>query len=64
MIPIQSRGCKYLVQIYFLQEMRLYRHKSEKIKNDIKHLYEEHGVEQFWFVDSLVNGSIKQFRGY
>ena len=24
-------------------------------------MYEEHGVEQFWFVDSLMNGSIKQF---
>ena len=61
MIPIQTaRGCTF--KCTFCQETRLYRHKSaEKIRDDIKQLYEEHGVEQFWFVDSLMNGSIKQF---
>ena len=51
------------IQMYILsKETRLYGHKSaEKIRDDIKQLYEEHGVEQFWFVDSLMNGSIKQF---
>ena len=61
MLPIQTaRGCTF--KCTFCSETRLYRYKSaKKVRDDIVKLYNEYGYTDFWFVDSLVNGSMKQF---
>lgn len=61
MLPIQTaRGCTF--KCTFCSETRLYRYKSaEKVRDDIVKLYNEYGYTDFWFVDSLINGSMKQF---
>jgi radical SAM superfamily enzyme YgiQ (UPF0313 family) len=61
MLPIQTaRGCTF--KCTFCSETRLYRYKSaEKVRDDIDKLYKQYGYKDFWFVDSLMNGSMKQF---
>ena len=40
----------------------MYRYRSpEKIAGDISFLYNNYGVKNFWFTDSLINGSIKNY---
>jgi len=63
-LPIQgSRGCTF--KCTFCSETRLYRYKNpEKIVEDIIKLNKEYGVENFWFTDSLINGSISLFENF
>ncbi len=60
-VPIQgSRGCTF--KCTFCSETRMYRYRSpEKIAGDISFLYNNYGVKNFWFTDSLINGSIKNY---
>jgi radical SAM superfamily enzyme YgiQ (UPF0313 family) len=63
-VPIQgSRGCTF--KCTFCSETRLYRYRSpEKLIEDIIKLNKEYGVENFWFTDSLINGSISNFEKF
>ena len=61
-LPMQaSRGCTF--KCTFCSETRLYRYKNnEKIVEDMKKLTEETGINNFWFTDSLINGSMPLFK--
>ena len=63
-VPIQgSRGCTF--KCTFCSETRLYRYRSpEKLIEDITKLNKEYGVENFWFTDSLINGSISNYKKF
>jgi len=57
-LPIQgSRGCTF--KCTFCSETRMYRYRSpEKLIEDIIFLNKNYGAKNFWFTDSLINGSI------
>lgn len=58
-----SRGC--VAKCAFCDETHYWKFRdrmSERVLNEIKTLYEGSGVTMFWFIDSLVNGNLKQFR--
>ena len=61
-LPMQtSRGCTF--KCSFCSETRLYRTKNnEKIVDEMKGLTEQTGINNFWFTDSLINGSMKNFK--
>ena len=61
-LPIQgSRGCTY--KCTFCSETRIFRFKQgEKIKDEILNQVNKYGITHYGFVDSLVNGSMPQFR--
>ena len=63
-VPIQgSRGCTF--KCTFCSETRLYRYRSpEKLIDDIRDLNIKYGVKNFWFTDSLINGSISLFENF
>ena len=63
-LPIQgSRGCTF--KCTFCSETRLYRYRSsKKLIEDITKLNKEYGVENFWFTDSLINGSISNYKKF
>ena len=56
-----SRGCTF--KCTFCSETRLYRYKNnEKIVNEMKELEKDTGINNFWFTDSLINGSMPMFK--
>ena len=61
-LPMQtSRGCTF--KCTFCSETRLYRTKNnDKIVDEMKGLTEQTGINNFWFTDSLINGSMKNFK--
>ena len=61
-LPIQgSRGCTF--KCTFCSETRMYRYRSpEKLIEDIIFLNKNYGAKNFWFTDSLINGSIKNYK--
>jgi len=61
-LPMQtSRGCTF--KCTFCSETRLYRYKNnEKIVDEMKGLEKETGINNFWFTDSLINGSMPLFK--
>ena len=61
-LPIQgSRGCTF--KCTFCSETRMYRYRSpEKLIEDIIFLNKKYGAKNFWFTDSLINGSIKNYK--
>ena len=61
-LPMQtSRGCTF--KCTFCSETRLYRTKTnEKIVDEMNLLTEQTGINNFWFTDSLINGSMKNFK--
>ena len=63
-LPIQSsRGCTF--KCTFCSETRLYRYKNnDKLLNDIKHLINDTEIKNFWFTDSLINGSMSRFEDF
>ena len=63
-VPIQgSRGCTF--KCTFCSETRMYRYRvADKLIEDILFLNKEYGVKNFWFTDSLINGSISQYKRF
>ena len=61
-LPLQgSRGCTY--KCTFCSETRIFRfRKGSDIKNEVLEQVDKYGVTHFSFVDSLVNGSMPQFK--
>ena len=58
-----SRGC--VAQCSFCAETYFWRFRSmspERVIQEMKHQIETYGVKRFWFVDSLVNGNLKNFQ--
>jgi radical SAM superfamily enzyme YgiQ (UPF0313 family) len=61
-LPLQgSRGCTY--KCTFCSETRIFRFKKgRKIKEEILEQTRKYGITHFSFVDSLINGSMPQFK--
>ena len=58
-----SRGC--VAKCTFCAETHFWRYRwreSTRVIDEISYQIEQYGVNRFWFVDSLVNGNIKEFR--
>jgi len=57
-----SRGC--VAQCSFCAETYFWKFRStgpELVIEEMQYQIEKHGIHRFWFVDSLVNGNIKNF---
>jgi radical SAM superfamily enzyme YgiQ (UPF0313 family) len=57
-----SRGC--VAKCSFCTETHFWKFRSttpERVVEEIEHQVEKYGIKHFWFVDSLVNGDIKNF---
>ena len=57
-----SRGC--VAQCSFCAETYFWRFRSmtpERVIAEMKHQIETYDIKRFWFVDSLVNGNLKNF---
>lgn len=57
-----SRGC--VAQCSFCAETYFWRFRSmtpERVIEEMKYQIDNYGVKRFWFVDSLVNGNLKNF---
>lgn len=58
-----SRGC--IAQCSFCAETWFWKYRwraSEKVIEEIKYQIEHYGAYRFWFVDSLANGNLKEFK--
>jgi radical SAM superfamily enzyme YgiQ (UPF0313 family) len=58
-----SRGC--VADCSFCAETHFWKFRSmtpERVVDEIKYQQEKLGVHRFWFVDSLVNGNLKNFQ--
>ena len=60
-----SRGC--VAKCTFCEETHFWLYR-QRLANDaiteIQHLYETKGTDVFWFLDSLVNGNLKELRQF
>jgi len=57
-----SRGC--VAQCSFCAETYFWKFRSmspERVVDEIEYQLNKHGIKRFWFVDSLVNGNLKNF---
>ena len=57
-----SRGC--VAQCSFCAETNFWKFRStgpERVVDEMEYQVKTHGVRRFWFVDSLVNGNLKNF---
>lgn len=58
-----SRGC--VAQCSFCAETYFWKYRSmtpQRVVEEIVHQHRTYGVRRFWFVDSLVNGNLKNFQ--
>jgi len=58
-----SRGC--VAQCSFCAETYFWKFRSmtpDRVVEEMKYQADLHGVSRFWFVDSLVNGNLKNFQ--
>lgn len=58
-----SRGC--VAQCSFCSETYFWKFRSatpERVINEMEYQIQNHNVQRFWFVDSLVNGNLKNFQ--
>lgn len=59
-----SRGC--IAKCTFCDETHFWKFRDrqgENVLDEVKKLYDK-GITNLWFLDSLVNGSLKQLRGF
>jgi anaerobic magnesium-protoporphyrin IX monomethyl ester cyclase len=60
-----SRGCT--AKCTFCEETHFYLYRQRQagsILREVSHLYDNHGIDAFWFIDSLVNGNIRELRAF
>lgn len=60
-----SRGC--IAKCTFCEETHFWKYRQRAALNtleEIEHMYYAHGVDVFWFVDSLVNGNLNELRAF
>jgi radical SAM superfamily enzyme YgiQ (UPF0313 family) len=60
-----SRGC--IAKCTFCEETHFWKYRQRNalsVLNEIEHLYYEHGINVFWFIDSLVNGNLNELRAF
>jgi len=60
-----SRGC--IAKCTFCEETHFWKYRQRNALstlNEIEHMYYEHGVNVFWFIDSLVNGNLNELRAF
>jgi len=58
-----SRGC--VAKCTFCAETHFWKYRwrdSHKVLDEMKFQIEKYGINRFWFVDSLANGNMKEFR--
>lgn len=58
-----SRGC--VAECSFCSETYFWKFRSrtpEQVVEEMEHQINNYGISRFWFVDSLVNGNLKNFR--
>ena len=60
-----SRGC--IAKCTFCAETLFWKYRgrlSGSILDEIEHQYRTHGINVVWFIDSLVNGNLKELRAF
>ena len=60
-----SRGCT--AKCVFCQETHFWKYRGRMAKNvieEIEYLYYSRGADVIWFLDSLVNGNLKELRAF
>lgn len=60
-----SRGC--IAKCTFCEETHFWKYRQRtalSTLDEIEHMYYTHGVDVFWFVDSLVNGNLNELRAF
>jgi anaerobic magnesium-protoporphyrin IX monomethyl ester cyclase len=60
-----SRGC--IAKCTFCEETRFYKYRQRThmdVIREIEYLNKEKGTDVIWFVDSLVNGNLKELRAF
>lgn len=60
-----SRGC--VAKCTFCGETHFWKYRgrrSDKLVEEIEKLHNEHGIDTVWFLDSLVNGNLKELRNF
>lgn len=60
-----SRGC--IAKCTFCEETHFFKYRQRNhtdILKEIEYLYHEKGTDVIWFIDSLVNGSLKELRAF
>lgn len=60
-----SRGC--IAKCVFCTEVHFWKYRgrmSNSILDEIEYQYKHYGANFVWFIDSLVNGNLKELRGF
>ena len=60
-----SRGC--IAKCTFCEETHFWKYRQRMavdILSEVEYLYNEKGTRIFWFIDSLVNGNLKELRAF
>lgn len=60
-----SRGCTAKCSFCAETHFWKYRNKeAERIVDELEHQVKKYGTDRFWFVDSLINGNLKNFEAW
>jgi len=60
-----SRGC--VAKCVFCTEVHFWKYRGRMagtVLDEIEHQYQCHGIDFVWFIDSLVNGNLKELRAF
>ena len=60
-----SRGC--IAKCTFCEETHFWKYRQRaalSTLDEIEHMYYHHGIDVFWFIDSLVNGNLNELRAF
>jgi len=60
-----SRGC--VAKCVFCTEVHFWKYRGRRagtILDEIEYQYRTHGIDFVWFIDSLVNGNLKELRAF
>jgi hypothetical protein len=60
-----SRGC--IAKCTFCEETHFWKYRQRMAIDalaEVEYLYNERGIRVFWFIDSLVNGNLKELRAF